>query len=164
MKKDDFIDMENIRKSLKIKQLDLIVQKNKLEESYETEQISLSPLLKDMSITIGNMERDLKFKRMDISKDKELRNNSGFSNQKDWGIFIESDLLEFDKKEIERVRKVLQEEIDEVKETYKDLRNDYKDTISKLEIDIENIRWKLKIRHVYHFTNGNEIEVNDINI
>lgn len=132
MDKNDFMGLETLRSDLKAKKLETLHKEQEITDTRKRLKERLIP-----------MERDLKIKQTELSKDKDKRAEHDCSNQTDWNAKIKNELLVVD-----------QEEIDQVKIDHESLIKELEESVQLLKIDITDLEWKLRIRIVFYTTEG----------
>jgi hypothetical protein len=89
--------------------------------------------------TVKKLREDLELQRIHLLKDKEFRDNKGFSNQKDWEKEIKLNLTKADEDHILEVQ-------DKADSDIRKLESDIED----LNLEISDIHWELTIKLEYY--------------
>lgn len=101
-------------------------------------QRAIQKIRNELNPKIEKLQTDLELQRASLLKNKALRDEHGFSNQKDWEKEIKLNLTKVDEDHIKEVREESETKIER-----------YEWDIKRIDNIISNIYWELKIRLEY---------------
>jgi hypothetical protein len=135
MSKEAYRDLNGVRKLyLKRKQTKLQKQRKLGEKREEGKQ------------QVNDLKIDLKFKKADMLRDKKLREEHGFTNDKDWKVEIE---------------KLTQPDLDTITKCENDYQSACKElekSIEDLTVEITGLEWELRIKLEYYKDQSLQVE------
>jgi len=102
-------------------------------------QRAIQKIRNELNPKIQKLQTDLTLQRASLLKNKELRDEKGFTNQKDWEREIKLNLTKVDEDHINTVREEGENQIER-----------YEWDIKGIDNRISDIYWELKIRLAYY--------------
>jgi hypothetical protein len=127
------MDEKQLNALLRLKKAYIERKAEKLEKQRAIQKINA-----EVQPRITQLQTDLALQRASLLKNKHLRDEHGFSNQKDWEKEIKLNLTKVDEDRIKEVREQSDNKIERLESGIKDL-----------DIIISGIYWELKIRLEY---------------